>query len=73
MSENPGVSADHRVNQHRIVLGEHGAHAELDRPRAAVQILGRRLTASVLLVQALGGGWHDTELSSARDVTRASR
>jgi len=30
----------------------------------AVQILGRRLTASVLLVQALGGGWHDSDLPS---------
>lgn len=30
----------------------------------AVQILGRRLTASVLLVEALGGGWHDSDLPS---------
>lgn len=29
----------------------------LSNQRAAVDILGRRLTASVLLVQALGGGW----------------
>jgi multidrug efflux pump subunit AcrB len=39
----------------------------------AVQILGRRLTASVLLVQALGGGWRDTDLPSAKEVTRAQR
>ena len=36
----------------------------------AVQILGRRMTAAVLLVEALGGGWRDTALPSARDVTQ---
>jgi NodT family efflux transporter outer membrane factor (OMF) lipoprotein len=36
----------------------------------AVQILGRRLTAAVLLVQALGGGWSESDLPSAADVTR---
>jgi outer membrane protein TolC len=35
----------------------------------AVQILGRRLTATVLLVQALGGGWHDADLPSMQEVT----
>jgi NodT family efflux transporter outer membrane factor (OMF) lipoprotein len=35
----------------------------------AVQILGRRMTAAVLLVEALGGGWSDTELPSASEVT----
>jgi NodT family efflux transporter outer membrane factor (OMF) lipoprotein len=30
--------------------------------RAAVQILGRRMTASVLLVRALGGGWDSSTL-----------
>jgi len=39
----------------------------------AVQILGRRLTASVLLVQALGGGWHDADLPSAQEVTHGPR
>ena len=28
----------------------------------AVQILGQRMTAAVLLVQALGGGWNISEL-----------
>jgi NodT family efflux transporter outer membrane factor (OMF) lipoprotein len=37
----------------------------------AVQILGRRLSAAVLLVQALGGGWHAAELPSAQEVTHA--
>ena len=39
----------------------------------AVQILGRRLTASALLIQALGGGWRDTDLPSAQGVTQAVR
>ena len=30
--------------------------------RTAVQILGRRITASVLLVRALGGGWDSSSL-----------
>jgi len=30
--------------------------------RTAVQILGRRITASVLLVRALGGGWDSSTL-----------
>jgi NodT family efflux transporter outer membrane factor (OMF) lipoprotein len=36
----------------------------------AVQILGRRMTAAVLLVEALGGGWSDHELPSAAEVTK---
>jgi outer membrane protein TolC len=35
----------------------------------AVQIRGRRMTAAVLLVQALGGGWSDTQLPTTREVT----
>ena len=37
---------------------------------AAVQILGRRMTAAVLLVENLGGGWSERELPSAAEVTR---
>jgi len=36
----------------------------------AVQILGRRMTAAVLLIQALGGGWEVAELPSEQEVTR---
>ncbi|HZU42024.1 MAG TPA: TolC family protein, partial [Terriglobales bacterium] len=36
--------------------------------RAAVQILGRRMTAAVNLIQALGGGWDASQLPSARDL-----
>jgi NodT family efflux transporter outer membrane factor (OMF) lipoprotein len=37
----------------------------LSNERTAVDILGRRMTASVLLVKALGGGWHAAALPSA--------
>jgi outer membrane protein TolC len=30
--------------------------------RTAVQILGRRMTAGVLLIKALGGGWNAADL-----------
>jgi outer membrane protein TolC len=36
----------------------------------AVQILGRRMTAAVQLIEALGGGWSDAELPTTRDVTQ---
>ena len=36
----------------------------------AVQILGRRMTAAVLLVEALGGGWNTMDLPSAQEVTK---
>lgn len=35
----------------------------------AVQILGRRMTAAVLLVKALGGSWNVSALPSAEEVT----
>jgi hypothetical protein len=36
----------------------------------AVQLLGRRLAAAVLLVQSLGGGWASSELPSPKAVSR---
>ncbi len=36
----------------------------------AVEILGRRMTAGVLLIRALGGGWDASRLPSAQEVTR---
>lgn len=39
----------------------------------AVQILGRRMAANVLLIQALGGGWDVSDLPSTEDVTRRPR
>jgi len=43
--------------------------AELSNERTAVTILGNRMTASVLLIKALGGGWHASALPSADDVS----
>jgi outer membrane protein TolC len=47
----------------------------LSNERTAVQILARRMNASVLLIQALGGGWDATQLPSAKltppDVTKS--
>jgi outer membrane protein TolC len=37
----------------------------LQNERAAVDILTRRLTASVLLLEALGGGWDSSQLPKA--------
>jgi NodT family efflux transporter outer membrane factor (OMF) lipoprotein len=38
--------------------------------QTAVTVLQRRLTSSVLLVQALGGGWDASEVPSAKDLRR---
>jgi NodT family efflux transporter outer membrane factor (OMF) lipoprotein len=39
----------------------------------AVQILGRRVTAVALLIQALGGGWNAAELPSVTEVTEREK
>ena len=39
----------------------------------AIQILGRRMTANALLVQALGGGWTVADLPSTAEVTTDKR
>jgi NodT family efflux transporter outer membrane factor (OMF) lipoprotein len=36
--------------------------------KSAVDLKARRMTASVLLIQALGGGWDGTKLPTTRDV-----
>jgi len=40
--------------------------ALLSNERTAIDILGRRLTASVGLIKALGGGWNASELVQAQ-------
>jgi len=35
----------------------------------AVQVLARRMTAAVLLIQALGGGWDTSDLPTERAAT----
>jgi NodT family efflux transporter outer membrane factor (OMF) lipoprotein len=42
----------------------------LQNQRAAVDILTRRMVASVSLIQALGGGWDASQLPSSQDVKR---
>jgi outer membrane protein TolC len=36
--------------------------------RTAIDILGRRMAASVLLIKAVGGGWNYSELPSNKDL-----
>ncbi len=45
--------------------------AALLNERTAVQINTRRITASVSLIEALGGGWDVSKLPSSKDVTPA--
>lgn len=45
----------------------------LDNKRLATQILGQRLTTSVSLVKALGGGWDAASLQAVRVKTSASQ
>ena len=40
--------------------------AQFNKEAAAVSLLGQRLVAAVALVQALGGGWSTTQLSSVQ-------
>jgi NodT family efflux transporter outer membrane factor (OMF) lipoprotein len=47
--------------------------AFLSAQRTAVELLTRRLTASVALVQALGGGWDASQLPSMKDVQAKTR
>ncbi len=42
--------------------------AALNNQRAAVDVQGRRITAAVLLVKALGGGWNASQLPTPADL-----
>jgi NodT family efflux transporter outer membrane factor (OMF) lipoprotein len=44
--------------------------SKLQNQRTAVDILTRRMVASVALIQALGGGWEASQLPSAQDLLR---
>ena len=45
--------------------------AALSNEQTAVDLLGRRMVASVLLVKALGGGWNVDDLPSGRRSSRS--
>lgn len=45
----------------------------LSAERNAVELLTRRLTASVSLIQALGGGWDSSQLPTMKDVQAKTR
>jgi NodT family efflux transporter outer membrane factor (OMF) lipoprotein len=47
--------------------------AALANQRTAIELLTRRMTASVLLVKALGGGWNVTDLPSPRVIVADQR
>ncbi len=47
--------------------------ALLNAEDTATQLLTRRFAASVLLIQALGGGWDTSQLPSARALTTGSK
>jgi NodT family efflux transporter outer membrane factor (OMF) lipoprotein len=58
------------LNQYRAGIANYLAvvviqAAALNNERAALSILGRRLTASVALIKALGGGWEETRPATA--------
>ena len=42
----------------------------LSAERTAVTLLEHRLTASVLLIEALGGGWNASQLPPRQDLTK---
>jgi NodT family efflux transporter outer membrane factor (OMF) lipoprotein len=46
--------------------------AALNNERAAISILGRRLTASVALIKALGGGWNEAPAATAGEASKRS-
>jgi NodT family efflux transporter outer membrane factor (OMF) lipoprotein len=47
--------------------------AALQSERTAIDILTRRLAASVLLIQAVGGGWDSSRLPTEKDVRTQRR
>ena len=46
--------------------------AALTDERTQVEILGRRMTDTVLLIKALGGGWDDSQLPNLHQIDRAT-
>ena len=55
------------TNYLQVIIAQTSA---LQTQRSAVQILTRRNVASVLLIEALGGGWDASQLPSVKEVRR---
>jgi len=53
-----------------VITAETGAYSN---ERNAITILGNRLTDSVELIKALGGGWDESELPKPGDIDRKSQ
>jgi NodT family efflux transporter outer membrane factor (OMF) lipoprotein len=53
------------ANYLQVIISQSSA---LQNQRTAVDILTRRMVASVSLIQALGGGWDDSQLPSFREL-----
>ena len=64
----------HRAIQRRnrqLPASDHGAdHRACRIERSAIDVQTRRMAASVLLIEALGGGWDASQLPTAQDVAR---
>jgi outer membrane protein TolC len=45
----------------------------LQNEKSAVDILTRRMTSSVLLIEALGGGWDASQLPSRTDIRASTK
>ncbi|MGZ3495735.1 MAG: TolC family protein, partial [Thermodesulfobacteriota bacterium] len=55
------------INYHAVIVIQ---AALLNNEITAVNIAGRRMTAAMLLIKALGGGWDVSDLPSAKELGR---
>jgi NodT family efflux transporter outer membrane factor (OMF) lipoprotein len=55
------------VTYHSVIVAQAIA---LNNQRTAIIVLGQRMTAAVLLIKALGGGWDVSQLPKAEDLAR---
>jgi outer membrane protein TolC len=58
------------VNYLQVLTAQTALLAE---QRAALSVLTRRMTASVLLIETLGGGWEASRLPSVAELTAGAK